>query len=95
MVAKKAFGNLKHLKPFDEVKFVLLDRSDYEFARELVESGKIPASTILFSAVAPANRVSAGLEATALAQWILDDRLNVRLQIQLHKLLWPSRERGV
>ena len=95
MVAKKAFENLRLLRKCDEVKFVLLDRADYEFARDVVLSHAIPAETILFSPVTPAHEVRKGLEPAQLAGWILEDRLDVRLQPQIHKFLWPGKERGV
>ncbi len=95
MVAKKAFENLRLLRPVDEVKFVLLDRADYEFARDVVRGQGIAAATILFSPVMPAHQVSKGLDPASLAAWILEDRLDVRLQPQIHKFLWPGRERGV
>ena len=95
MVAKRAFENLRLLRPFDEVKFVLLDRADYEFARDTVRNRAIPADTVLFSPVMPAHRIREGLEPATLATWILEDRLDVRLQPQIHKFLWPGKERGV
>ncbi len=95
MVAKKAYENLRFLRAHDEVKFVLLDRTDYEFARDVVRMHAIPAATILFSPVNPANQVRKGLDAADLATWILEDRLDVRLQPQIHKFLWPGKERGV
>ncbi len=95
MVAKKAFDNLRYLRPVDEVKFVLLDRADYEFARDVVRRRTIPAGTVLFSPVMPAHEIGKGLDPARLASWILEDRLDVRLQPQIHKLLWPGKERGV
>lgn len=95
MVAKKAFENLHLLRSFDEVKFVILDRADYEFARDVVRQHAIPAETILFSPVMPANQIRQGLDAPTLAAWILEDRMDVRLQPQIHKFLWPGKERGV
>jgi 7-carboxy-7-deazaguanine synthase len=95
MVAKRAYENLRLLRPFDEVKFVILDRADYEFARDVVRRQAIPAETVLFSPVTPANRVHKGLEPATLAGWILEDRLDVRLQPQIHKFLWPGKVRGV
>ncbi len=95
MVAKKAFDNLRLLRSHDEVKFVILDRADYDFARDVVRQRAIPAATILFSPVNPANRVREGLRPADLAAWILEDRLDVRLQPQIHKFLWPGKERGV
>ncbi len=95
MVAKKAFENLRLLRAQDEVKFVLLDRADYEFARDVVRRQAIAAATILFSPVMPAHEVAKGLDPARLAAWILEDRLDVRLQPQIHKFLWPGKERGV
>ncbi len=81
---------LRGLGPGDEVKFVICDRPDYLWARDLVRAGgRWPAATdILFSPAAP------GVAPRELAEWILADRLDVRFQIQLHKALWPERERG-
>ncbi len=95
MTARKAFENLALLRREDEVKFVLADRRDYEFAREVVTNHEIPADTVLFSPVMPAHKVAEGLDPATLAAWILEDRLNVRLQPQIHKYLWPGKERGV
>jgi 7-carboxy-7-deazaguanine synthase len=82
--------NLDRLKPTDEVKFVIADRADYEWARDLVkERGLDARCPVLFSPV------HGQLEAGTLGRWILDDGLPVRLQVQLHKYLWPGVERGV
>lgn len=76
-------GNLARLKRTDEVKFVLCDRADYEWSREFVRRERLAEHCeVLFS---PAW---GRLEPRQLAGWILDDRLPVRLQLQLHKLLW-------
>jgi 7-carboxy-7-deazaguanine synthase len=75
--------NLAHLGPHDEVKFVIVDEADYEWAkRVLAEHGLVRTCPVLFS---PSYR---DLPAARLAEWILRDRLPVRLQVQLHKLLW-------
>jgi 7-carboxy-7-deazaguanine synthase len=95
MVASKAFANLPLLQEQDEVKFVLLDRADYEFAKDVLHQHPTKAGTVLFSPVNPANKVAKGLDSCQLAGWILRDRLPVRLQIQLHKVLWPGKERGI
>jgi 7-carboxy-7-deazaguanine synthase len=83
--------NLALLSPHDEVKFVIKDRADYEFARDVVRRhdlvGRVAA--VLFS---PVHGV---LEAKALAAWILEDRLEVRLQLQAHKFIWGADVRGV
>lgn len=95
MKAKLAFDNLRQLQHEDEVKFVLLDRADYEFARDVVRTRAIPAETVLFSPATPAHRVARGLDPAQLAAWILEDGLDVRLQLQIHKLVWPEKERGI
>lgn len=82
-VAKNLWSNLRHLKPSDEVKFVLCDREDYEWARQiLTEHGIAGKCPVLFSPV------YSRLAARDLAEWILADRLPVRFQLQLHKALW-------
>ncbi len=95
MVARRAFENLKLLRGEDEVKFVLADRRDYEFAKGVLGAHPMPADTILFSPVTPAHKVRTGLEPATLAAWILADRLDVRLQPQVHKFIWPGKERGI
>jgi 7-carboxy-7-deazaguanine synthase len=90
--------NLKHLKPTDEVKFVIASEQDYSFAKKLVESREIPTQEILFSAAQNAPGMPGqipGVSATWLADQILKDRLPVRLQMQLHKLLWGHEKHGV
>jgi 7-carboxy-7-deazaguanine synthase len=95
MKTEKAFANLGLLREPDEVKFVLANRDDYEFAKRVLSSYGTKAGAVLFSPVTPAHKVSKGLDSSRLAEWILEDRLPVRLQVQLHKLLWPGRERGI
>ncbi|MGH8274054.1 MAG: 7-carboxy-7-deazaguanine synthase QueE [Gammaproteobacteria bacterium] len=76
-------GNLDHLRSSDQAKFVLADRADYEWASAFVHEHDLAARTeVLFSPVADE------LEPATLADWILADRLPVRFQIQLHKVLW-------
>ena len=82
--------NVDLLKPIDEVKFVIAHRADYEWSRELVREKRIlDRCPVLFSPVHGA------LDPGLLGRWILDDGLGVRLQVQLHKYLWPGVERGV
>ncbi len=81
--ARNRWENLDHLRPRDQLKFVLCHRADYEWAvARLREHGLDRRCQVLFS---PAW---GRLEARELAEWILADRLPVRLQIQLHKVLW-------
>jgi 7-carboxy-7-deazaguanine synthase len=82
--------NLDLLKARDEVKFVITDRRDYEWSRDLArDKGLLDRCPVLFS---PVHGV---LDPGQLARWILGDGLPVRLQVQLHKYLWPGVERGV
>lgn len=85
---RNLFANLAHLRPSDQLKLVICDRPDYEWAKvQLDEYGLAQRCEVLFSP-------SYGqLEAHVLAEWILHDRLPVRFQIQLHKVLW-GEERG-
>ncbi len=81
--ARNRLENLAVLRPQDQVKFVLCDRADYEWARELIgEYALAQRCELLFSPV------HGELEPRSLADWILADRLPVRMQIQLHKYLW-------
>jgi 7-carboxy-7-deazaguanine synthase len=78
--------NLQRLKPTDEVKFVLCDRADYDWAKQvLAERGITNQCSVLFSPVY--NQVNP----TELAEWILQDKLPVRMQVQLHKILWGEK----
>ncbi len=80
---RNLWSNLAHLKPEDQVKFVICDRADYEWAREaLREHALASRCEVLFS---PAWEQQPARE---LAEWILADRLPVRFQVQLHKYLW-------
>ncbi len=89
--ARNHWENLSLLAPHDEVKFVIRDRADYEFAREVVAEHDLTARTaaVLFS---PVHGV---LPSRDLAAWILEDRLRVRLQLQTHKYIWGADVRGV
>ena len=87
---KNHLTNLKFLAPHDEVKFVLLDRADYEWSRDLLKKLALPSSIqILFSPVFDK------LDLKDLSEWILEDRLSVRLQTQLHKVIWNKNATGV
>jgi 7-carboxy-7-deazaguanine synthase len=83
--------NLDLIGPRDEVKFVVADRADYEFARDVVTRHNLASrcASVLFSPV------HGGLAAEALAAWMLADRLPVRLQLQVHKFIWSADARGV
>ena len=98
-----AIENLKALQRHDELKFVLTDRTDYEFARDFVAehelAGRVHA--ILFS---PAFEKAASgtrdtshcqLDPQQLAEWILEDNVSARLSLQIHKLIWDPAAKGV
>jgi len=87
---KNHWPNLDALAPHDEVKFVIADRADYEFARDVV-TGKLRDRTgaILFSPV------HGTLDPKLLSEWVLADRLPVQVQLQLHKFIWHPSTRGV
>jgi 7-carboxy-7-deazaguanine synthase len=91
MTKKNRLANLENLKPTDEVKFVIADRADYEWARDLMKVERIGTrcGEVLFSPV------FGSVDASELARWILDDRLQVRMQLQLHKFIWHPDTRGV
>jgi len=82
-VQKNLWANLHHLKPTDEVKFVLCGREDYDWAKQVLAEHAISEKcTVLFSPV------YSQLNPTDLADWVLQDHLPVRMQVQLHKILW-------
>lgn len=85
------YDNVNYLNKNDEVKFVLLDRQDYDWAKDIINKYKLNerVDTILFSPVF--NHISY----QQLAEWILKDQLDVRLQIQIHKHIWHPNKRGV
>jgi len=89
--ARNHWPNLDLLGPADEVKFVIQDRADYEFARGVVERHQLAGrcAAVLFS---PVHDV---LPPPDLASWILGDGLRVRLQLQVHKYVWGAHARGV
>ncbi len=90
--------NLPILKPSDEIKFVIASRDDYQWASQLVRDLKLPTQEVLFSPAFPAQGSPGsfpGVETRWLAEKILEERLPVRMQLQLHKLIWGKDTRGV
>ncbi len=84
-VQRNLWSNLQHLSPNDEIKFVLCDEADYRWASQLLHERNLSdICEVLFSPV------HEGLPARNLAEWILRDRLPVRMQVQLHKILWGN-----
>ena len=87
-VEQNMFSNIEHLLPHDQVKFVICDEQDYQWAKIQLEKYELAekVTDVLFS---PSH---AALAPAVLAEWILRDRLPVRMQIQLHKYLWAESE---
>ena len=84
-MAKNLLSNLEHLNPQDEIKFVLCGEADYQWARQMMHEHRLSQRCdVLFS---PAQGQLAPKD---LAEWILRDHLPVRLQVQLHKILWGN-----
>jgi 7-carboxy-7-deazaguanine synthase len=83
--ARNRWENLTLLTERDEIKIVVASRTDYEWARELIRERRL--DTLCPVLLSPAQGL---VDPTALAEWILEDGLNVRFQLQLHKLLWGS-----
>lgn len=95
---RNLWSNIDHLTADDEVKFVICDRADYDWARQVIGSYDLPgrtAAVLVSPAAALADEGSSTVLLRDLAQWILADRLPVRLQAQLHRLIWEPHERGV
>ncbi|CBK40025.1 putative Radical-activating enzyme, radical SAM superfamily [Nitrospira defluvii] len=90
MTDRMCWSNLDRLAPQDEVKFVIKDRVDYEWAREVLHRHELPGRcTVLMSPV------FGEVEVRYLAEWILADKLPVRFQLQMHKFIWAPDMRGV
>ncbi|NUM54796.1 MAG: radical SAM protein [Candidatus Hydrogenedentes bacterium] len=88
---KNDWSNIDRLSARDEVKFVIADRADYEWGRDVVRRYDLAhkCHQVLFSPV------FGSVEAKALVEWILADKLPVRFQLQLHKFVWPPDQKGV
>lgn len=87
---KNLYDNVRHLDKKDEVKFVIADRADYDWAREMIAEHQLSNTcAVLFSPV------WGKLPLKTLAEWILTDKLPVRMQTQWHKHIWGPETRGV
>lgn len=88
-VEKNRWANLDILRPHDEIKFVIADHADYDWAKRVIEERKLDRWTVLLSPV------WGKMEMKALAEWMLADRLPARFQTQLHKHIWGADVHGV
>lgn len=86
---KNLLSNLDVLKPSDEIKFVIGDKADYEWARELIKKESLD---IRFNVLLSPSWEEQSLE--DLCEWMLNDKLAVRLQVQLHKVIWGEEKPG-
>ncbi|MEM2943152.1 MAG: radical SAM protein [Methanomassiliicoccales archaeon] len=86
MCDKMRLDNLELLSPFDQLKFVVADDEDMEYAKKIIESHDIQATIIMMPV--------GGLDLKPVAEWVLRNRINVRVLPQLHKIIWGDR-RGV
>ena len=88
---KNDMKNLKKLNSKDQIKFVIGNHADYTFAKSVISSHcpDFPGNQILFS---PVYGI---MPPAVLAEWILQDHLNVRLHLQIHKYIWPGKEKGI
>lgn len=89
MHERNLWSNLDALKPSDEIKFVLADRADYEWAVNLIKERNLERFKLLFS---PAFGL---LQPKILAEWMVADKVNARLNLQQHKYIWHPRAKGV
>ena len=90
MKKKNDWNNINYLKHEDEVKFVIGNRDDYDWAKEKIDKyNLINTCTVLMS---PTYKE---IEPKTITKWILEDNLDIRFQIQLHKEIWADKERGV
>lgn len=90
MVKKNLYANINHLKPEDEIKFVIGNKEDYDWSKNIIEKHKLTGKCeVLFSVV------FGMLQPVRLVEWILEDKLNVRFQLQMHKFIWEPTAKGV
>lgn len=91
MEKKNRYENIQHLKPSDEIKFVIGSREDYDWVKEIMAKYDLVnrVEQVLLSPVFDK------VENIALAEWILQDKLKVRFQLQMHKYIWNPETRGV
>jgi 7-carboxy-7-deazaguanine synthase len=90
MSHKMYWKNMDILRPTDEIKFVVKNRSDYVWSRMIINKYKLKDKVKIN--LSPVHDV---MDAAKLAEWMLEDKLPARLQIQMHKYIWPGREEGV
>ena len=86
---KNLWSNLEHLRPVDEVKFVIADRGDYKWALKTIREHRLEERVKILISTAFGM-----IETAQVVAWMLEDRLRARFQLQLHKYIWPPAARG-
>ncbi len=90
MMKKNIYENINFIKPTDEIKFVIGTKEDYEWTKEIINKYDLANKCeVLFSVV------FGSLEPLALVNWVLEDKLKVRFQLQMHKFIWSPETKGV
>lgn len=90
MLKKNYYKNIDSIKPSDELKFVIGTREDYEWTKEIIQKYNLMKKCIILFSV-----VFGELEPVILVEWILEDKLDVRFQLQMHKFIWEPTTKGV
>ena len=90
MENKNLYENLKYLHPADELKFVIGNREDYEWSVDIIKKYNLQKKCIILFSV-----VFGKLEPVELVNWIIEDKLDVRFQLQMHKYIWHPQTKGV
>jgi 7-carboxy-7-deazaguanine synthase len=90
MEKKNLYDNIRYLRPADEVKFVIGTREDYDWTKDIIRQYNLTKiCPVLFSVV------FGKLEPVTLVEWIIEDKLDVRFQLQMHKFIWEPTAKGV
>jgi 7-carboxy-7-deazaguanine synthase len=87
---RNLWANLNHLRPADELKFVVADRRDYDWARDTIRRHRLESKVKLLISSAYGT-----LDMSSVVEWMLEDKLDARFQLQAHKYIWPPEARGV
>jgi 7-carboxy-7-deazaguanine synthase len=90
MAERMLWENMQHIHPKDDVKFVLASRADYDYAVKTIRDHDLMSRCSVFLSTAFSL-----LHPREVVEWLLEDRLDVRLQLQMHKFIWPPDQRGV
>jgi 7-carboxy-7-deazaguanine synthase len=90
MDKKNLYENIAYLKPYDELKFVIGNREDYNWSKEIIAKYSISSKCKILCSV-----VFGKLEPLELVSWIIEDKLDIRYQLQMHKYIWHPEKKGV